>query len=88
MKDRKTFPVAAHGKINRVTTYGEKIGYNDEHSTTLISSMKIAIKDRNTRCRTWKPDADMERIPSGHRPVCRRMLTSKDRNLLIRKAIL
>ena len=31
-------------KINRVTTYGEKIGYNDEHSTTLISSMKIAIK--------------------------------------------
>ena len=31
-------------EINRVTTYGEKIGYNDEHSTTLISSMKIAIK--------------------------------------------
>ena len=48
----KLLPVAAHGKINRVTTYGEKIGYNDEHSTTLISSMKIAIK--NIPSHNWK----------------------------------
>lgn len=43
LKDRKTFTGCSTRK-NRVTTYGEKIGYNDEHSTTLISSMKIAIK--------------------------------------------